>query len=135
MQVTWRYKGCDWLEVDVTGRDWHPVTMTGDQADEVREARIARGWSKEEAARRAGVSSITWKRVEDGMRVRETSLAKILGAVAVGGPGQDEATTAAGSDDLLYKRPEGVADAEWERIKGRMDGYLDGLLDQAADER
>ncbi len=38
-------------------------------AKAVKDARLERGWSKEDAARHAGISSITWKRVEDGLRV------------------------------------------------------------------
>jgi hypothetical protein len=38
----------------------------------VERERINRGWNKEDAARRAGISSITWKRVEDGQRVQDT---------------------------------------------------------------
>jgi DNA-binding XRE family transcriptional regulator len=37
-------------------------------------ARADLGWSKEEAARRAGISSITWKRVEDGLPVQDVKL-------------------------------------------------------------
>jgi hypothetical protein len=34
-------------------------------------ARLERGWSKEEAARHAGISSITWKRAEDALPVQD----------------------------------------------------------------
>lgn len=47
-------------------------------ADAVRKARIAQKLDKEPAARAAKVSSITWKRVEDGESVRDASLSKIL---------------------------------------------------------
>lgn len=43
-------------------------------AAHVAAARITHRWGKEEAARQAGVSSITWKRVEDGLSVREPKL-------------------------------------------------------------
>lgn len=48
----------------------------------VKDARLTLGWSKEEAARRAGISSITWKKVEDGKPVQEHKLklmADVLG--------------------------------------------------------
>lgn len=45
---------------------------------DVTSARLRRGLGKEPAARAIGVSSITLKRVEDGLSVREDSLAKIL---------------------------------------------------------
>lgn len=51
-------------------------------ADAVRTARLTLGWGKEEAARQAGVSSATWKRVEDGLPVQDhklTAMARALG--------------------------------------------------------
>lgn len=48
---------------------------------EVASARTRRGWGKEKAAREANVSSITWKKVEDGMPVQDASLAVVLAAV------------------------------------------------------
>lgn len=39
--------------------------------DRVRIARLTRGWSKEQASREAGISSITWKKVEDGLSVQD----------------------------------------------------------------
>ncbi|SKS11436.1 Uncharacterised protein [Mycobacteroides abscessus subsp. bolletii] len=47
---------------------------------EVATERIERRWGKEGAARRAAISSITWKRVEDGLPVRETSYRSIEAA-------------------------------------------------------
>jgi transcriptional regulator with XRE-family HTH domain len=41
-------------------------------------ARLARGWSKEQAAKVAGISSITWKRVEDGLGVQDVKRARVL---------------------------------------------------------
>lgn len=43
----------------------------------VKTARVRRGWSKEHAAREAKISSITWKRVEDGLPVQDAKLAAI----------------------------------------------------------
>lgn len=47
-------------------------------AEAVRNKRITRGLDKEPAARAVDISSITWKRVEDGKGVRDASLAKVL---------------------------------------------------------
>lgn len=47
-------------------------------------ARLDNGWGKEEAARQAGISSITWKRVEDGQSVQDVKLRAI--EVALGWP-------------------------------------------------
>lgn len=49
----------------------------------VRERRLDRGWGKEEAARRAGLSSITWKRIEDAERVQDASMAKALAVLDI----------------------------------------------------
>lgn len=46
-------------------------------ASAVREARVSLGLTKEGAARLGPLSSITWKRAEDGERIHELSLAKI----------------------------------------------------------
>jgi hypothetical protein len=43
--------------------------------------RLAAGLSKEAMARKADVSSITYKRVEDGLPVRDTSQAQIIRAL------------------------------------------------------
>lgn len=55
--------------------------MSKDNAEAIRRGRLSRGWSKEEAARIAGISSITWKRIEDGLSVQEASLAKAFRAI------------------------------------------------------
>jgi len=47
----------------------------------VKKARIAARMGKEAAARKAGISAITWKRVEDGSPVHDVSLAAVLGAL------------------------------------------------------
>jgi transcriptional regulator with XRE-family HTH domain len=59
-------------------------------------ARLARGWSKEQAAREARISSITWKRVEDGLGVQDVKRAQVLEVLGlddrgepVGGSGHD----------------------------------------------
>ncbi|NYG07029.1 hypothetical protein BJ986_001516 [Phycicoccus badiiscoriae] len=44
----------------------------------VERARLARGWSKEQASREARISSITWKRVEDGLGVQDVKRARVL---------------------------------------------------------
>jgi ribosome-binding protein aMBF1 (putative translation factor) len=57
-------------------------------APKVQQARLARGWSKERAAREAQVSSITYKRVEDGLRVQDANLAKVLHALDLTATGE-----------------------------------------------
>ena len=62
----------------------------------VERARLGKGWSKEQAAREARISSITWKRVEDGLGVQDVKRAKVLEVLGlddrgepVGGSSQD----------------------------------------------
>lgn len=68
----------------------------------VTRARLARGWSKEQAAREARISSITWKRVEDGLGVQDVKRARVLEILGlddrgepVGGTADDEGFVAA----------------------------------------
>lgn len=74
----------------MTGSDWHTAGMPkldpeqrSALASAVELARLSRGWGKEEAARRAEVSSITWKRVEDGLGVQDGKLGAILNALGL----------------------------------------------------
>jgi len=50
----------------------------------VRALRVAMGLSQEEAARRAGISTIAWRKVESGARMPRLAtaqrIAKVLGA-------------------------------------------------------
>lgn len=55
----------------------------------LEQARLDRGWSKEEAARRANLSSITWKRVEDGLKVQPNKLRAIERAIGWAGGSAD----------------------------------------------
>lgn len=73
-------------------------------ADEVRRAREQRGWSKEHAARKADISSITWKRIEDGLAVQDVKLAAALRVLEINqrpvGASGDAASYAAGPGDV-----------------------------------
>jgi transcriptional regulator with XRE-family HTH domain len=60
-------------------------------AGAVKRGRLAKGWGKEQAAREARVSSITWKRVEDGQRVQDAKLAAVLAAVDISDDELDDA--------------------------------------------
>lgn len=50
---------------------------------------------------------------------------------AVGGDTQDAET----EDELLYRRPEGLSDAEWERVKRESRGFIEWQIERAARER
>lgn len=71
------------MSLDVSICDCHTPSMAAERytsADltrigrAVERERLDRNWGKEAAARIAGINSITWKRVEDGLSVRGTSL-------------------------------------------------------------
>ena len=49
----------------------------------VREERLSRGWSVEEAARRAGLTPETWRRVEEGERAQSASRGDALEALGL----------------------------------------------------
>ncbi len=81
----------------------------------VESARLDRGWSKEEAARHANISSITWKRVEDGLRVQVLKLRTIELALGWGGGSMDRiargrAVVVEDSDTIEEIRARGFAD-------------------------
>jgi transcriptional regulator with XRE-family HTH domain len=94
----------------------------------VLRARLAQGWSKEQAAREARISSITWKRVEDGLGVQDVKRARVLEVLGlddrgepVGGSSQDEGyVTAPGP-----RARSGVSDEEVlaliEDVRSRLD--------------
>lgn len=114
----------------MTGRDWHYERMTTETyAERVRQARLALGWSKESAARKAGISSITWKRIEDGLSVQEASMAKALKALGVvteqrstyvAAPDDGKGTGDASLDDIMREIRQMRADIEdLKRGRGR----------------
>src|SRR5665647_1587904 len=75
------------MALDVPEQDWHAVSMNAKDRTvigvAVYRARVAKGWGKEKAANTAGVSSITWKRVEDGLAVQDSFDATIAAAERV----------------------------------------------------
>lgn len=87
-------------------------------------ARIEKGWSKEEAARKAGMSSITWKRVEDGLNVHDTSLATVLRTVGL--------ATTESHDDEVQRLRQTIADstALSERDKSLLLAQLDAMTNE-----
>lgn len=65
-----------WLKV--TGKMRRMGNSLTTLGRKVEAARLARGWSKEYAAREVEISSIIWKRVEDGLGVQDTKRAAVL---------------------------------------------------------
>lgn len=66
---------------------------------DVRRARTRRGLGKTPAARLAGISPITWTRVEDGRPVRDAKLAAVLDVV---GLLDDPGAPPLAGDDVAY---------------------------------
>ncbi len=52
-------------------------------------------------------------------------------APSVGGGGDD----ADDPEELLYRRPEGISDQEWERVKSESRRFIEWQIEQAARER
>lgn len=87
----------------------------------VEQARLDKGWGKEEAARHANISSITWKKVEDGRRVQTTKLRAVEIALGWGAGSMDRVARgrplAVQDDDMIEQiRERGWADHKDEVI-------------------
>lgn len=97
----------------------------------VQAARLDRRWGKEHAARQAGLSSITWKRVEDGHRVQDFSLKAVLDVLDLDDEGRPQGSSVAASrladvpsDDLLAELRRRLLDADADPIApGRFADY------------
>lgn len=81
----------DWAALDVPGCDCQTVDMADYTpielariAEAVTRERVNRSWGKEAAGRRAGINSITWKKVEDQKPVLDTSYRAIEKALEWG---------------------------------------------------
>jgi len=65
----------------VTVRDWHDAGVSRsleELGERVRAARVKQRWTVVAAAEAAEIARDTWKRVEDGKSVRDTSRAAVL---------------------------------------------------------
>lgn len=65
------------MAIDRDNVDWERIGRA------VEEARLYHGWGKERAAREADVSSITLKRIEDGLKVQDGKLGAVLRALGL----------------------------------------------------
>lgn len=120
---------CDYLRLDVTQSDWHTLGMDDKDltyiAGRAKEARLAKGWSKEKAAREAQVSSITYKRVEDGLSVQDAKLAAVTLALGIAKLASDEDLVSTGGEDAmsewLSREMSDLTDDEreelWEKVR------------------
>lgn len=72
---------CDWRRVDVPARDWQSVGMPDYRttvAALVASRRKKQGLSKQAAAKLAGITPTTWRRIEDGDGVQDAKLQAAL---------------------------------------------------------
>jgi transcriptional regulator with XRE-family HTH domain len=113
------------------------VTMTT-PGEEVRRARLARGWSLSKLAKQAGVSDRTIKRIEDGSDPTDSSrsLPRVQRALGLGhwadviddGPPLRQATVAEIAAELVRRDTETARLLDSYRLRS---GKLpDGLLDE-----
>lgn len=116
----------------------------------VRVRMAEEGWDATDVAARGGLDVGTVRDFLNGDRwPRSSSQGKIekgldwpAGSIAIIEAGGDPPTVSADGqtpahedDDLLYQRPEGLSDDEWEHIRRQGRAYLDGLIDGASRER
>lgn len=108
-----------------------------------------RGWNIQQLIDESGLDRSTLGDFLDGKRWPQS---RTLGAVerALGWPvssialmleGGDPPTVGGDTDDaetedeLLYRRPEGLTDEEWERVKAESRGFIEWQIEKAARER
>lgn len=100
----------------MTGCDCHDVCVDDQELRRlgllVAVERQRAGLSKEAAARKAKISSITWKRVEDGLRVQDAKLRAILDAVGLA----TEAIGVSSVDDTIRAQLIGGVDRDEDEI-------------------
>lgn len=88
-------------------------------------ARLAKGWSKERAAREADVSSITYKRVEDGLKVQDAKLAAIKAALGLDDP-TPAVPVGAGVDPEVLAELQELSPTDVQRVRDFMRGIRSG---------
>jgi len=112
----------------------------------VQKTRLDRSWSKERAAREADVSSITYKRVEDGLPVQDAKRAAILNALQITWPldefelglrdeptwGRGGSVSAVADDgpefEFLTRVREDLTDEEMDQLMKEARPYLEMLV-------
>src|SRR6476620_4946620 len=96
----------------------------------VERARLARGWSKEQASREARISSITWKRVEDGLGVQDVKRAQVLDVLGLDDRGEPVGASTHNGGFVAAPGPRvqpGVGDEEVLALIDEMRSRLDAL--------
>lgn len=131
-----------------------------DKAEARRRVRIAvkaemgaRGWNIQQLIDESGLDRSTLGDFLEGKRWPQS---RTLGAIeralgwqagwiatvleggdipAVGAVEQDPASKEVDDSLLLYRRPEGLSDADWERVKEESRGFIEWQIEKAARER
>lgn len=118
----------------------------------------ARGtMSKREAAKRAGVSEGRWRQIVTGVqkigrgeeirvnprrdtlikmaRAVDADVNQVLVAAGMAPVGADVQDDSGEPDSLLYQRPRGLTDPEWDRIRRESLDYIEFQIERATGER
>lgn len=131
----------------MTRCSWHDARMTTDDArrrlgDLVAARRKELGLSKEAAARLAGISSITWKRIEDGAEVRDAKYASASAALGWE-PDAMELNLKTGriprgsgpAEDFLTDAPDPVIETMLETIRAQHPDWVYAWAARVVEER
>lgn len=117
----------------------------------VRLERNRRDWTKEKAAKEAGIDSLTWAKIETGQPVQDRKLAKAEAAFEWepgtldkirGGidfviqrdglvllmEAKSHVSPSPEDDVLVFHRPAGVSDADWEVMKAKGKAIVDAFF-------
>ena len=129
-----------------------------DKAEARRTVRVAvkgemgrRGWNIQQLIDASGLDRSTLGDFLDGKRWPQSrtlgaierafewpagAIAEMLegGSPPVVGGDPEDAEPETGSD-LLYRRPDGLSDVEWERVKEESRGFIEWQIDRASRER
>lgn len=110
--------------------------------EEVTRIRVLKGLGKEGASEAAGVSSITWKRVEDGEPVRDASLGRVLVSLELEvqqilhgrqrSPSQPAAANVDPPAEHTVADERKILEQSWSRVTRLADAVLD--TDDASEE-
>lgn len=127
VQTSGQRRAADAVAAWMAGREWNNtqlVAATGVDAGTIGDFLNGKRWPK----------TGTQGKIEKALSWPPGTLRAIAGGAeppAVGGDTQDAET----EDELLYRRPEGLSDEEWERVKDESRGFIEWQIEKAARER
>lgn len=109
-----------------------------DVAIKVEAKRRMLGWSKERAAREAEISSITWKRIEDGLPVQDVKMdaaLRVLG-INVSDPAEERPVTPPEHDaeEILFRLPPNLTARQREAARRLAEASVRAYLESLDDD-